>query len=47
MKNNKSILLVEDDSVDVMTLKRVFKKIKINNPLFICGNGEEALTWLE
>ena len=47
MKKNKSILLVEDDSVDVMTLKRVFKKIRVKNPLHVCGNGEEALQWLE
>ena len=30
-----------------MTLKRVFKKIKVRNSLHVCGNGEEALQWLE
>lgn len=38
-----NILLVEDDEVDVMNVKRAFKKYKIGNPLFIAGNGIEAL----
>ena len=46
MKEDKSILLVEDDHVDILTLKRVFRKIQVKNPLFVCENGEEALQWL-
>ena len=42
----KSILLVEDDVVDVMTVKRALKEIKITNPLIVAGNGEEALEYL-
>lgn len=38
-----NILLVEDDEVDVMNVKRAFKKNNIANPLFIAGNGIEAL----
>ncbi len=38
-----NILLVEDDQVDVMNVKRAFKKNNIANPLFIAGNGVEAL----
>ncbi|MEL7332825.1 MAG: response regulator [Cyanobacteria bacterium J06560_2] len=38
-----NILLVEDDKVDVMNVQRAFKKSKIFNPLFIAGNGVEAL----
>lgn len=38
-----SIMLVEDDEVDIMNLKRAFKKNNINNPLYIAGNGLEAL----
>ncbi len=38
-----NILLVEDDEVDVMNVKRAFKKSKINNPLYWAGNGLEAL----
>ena len=41
-----NILLVEDDEVDVMNVKRAFKKYKIGNPLFIAGNGIEALEML-
>ncbi len=37
------ILLVEDDAVDVMTVKRCFKQLQIPNPLLIGGNGEEAV----
>lgn len=38
-----NILLVEDDKVDVMNVQRSFKKANITNPLFIAGNGLEAL----
>ena len=38
-----NILLVEDDEVDVMTVKRAFAKANITNPLFVATNGLEAL----
>jgi len=38
-----NILLVEDDEVDVMNVKRAFAKGNITNPLFVAGNGLEAL----
>lgn len=41
-----NILLVEDDEVDIMTVKRAFKKGNITNPLYIAGNGIEALEML-
>jgi CheY-like chemotaxis protein len=41
-----NILLVEDDEVDVMTVRRAFKKGNISNPLYIAGNGIEALAML-
>ena len=41
-----NILLVEDDEVDVMNVKRAFKKYKITNPLFIAENGIKALEML-
>jgi CheY-like chemotaxis protein len=41
-----NIMLVEDDEVDVMNLQRAFKKNSINHPLFIAGNGLEALQML-
>jgi CheY-like chemotaxis protein len=40
------ILLVEDDEVDVMNVKRAFKKNNITNPLYLAENGEEALALL-
>ncbi len=42
----KSILLVEDDLVDAMTVKRALSDINVTNPLFTVGNGEEALSFL-
>ena len=38
-----NILLVEDDEVDVMNVKRAFARNHIMNPLFVAGNGLEAL----
>jgi CheY-like chemotaxis protein len=38
-----NILLVEDDEVDVMNVKRAFEKAHIANPLFVANNGLEAL----
>jgi CheY-like chemotaxis protein len=40
------ILLVEDDEVDVMNVKRAFSKNNIKNELFVAGNGVEALEML-
>ncbi len=41
-----NILLVEDDEVDVMNVKRAFKKNNVTNPLFVCNNGLEAIEFL-
>ncbi|MGB3510768.1 MAG: response regulator [Microcoleaceae cyanobacterium] len=41
-----NILLVEDDEVDVMNVKRAFKKNNITNPLYEAANGLEALAML-
>ena len=38
-----NILLVEDDQVDVMNVQRAFRKNNISNPLWMAGNGVEAL----
>jgi CheY-like chemotaxis protein len=38
-----SILLVEDDKVDVMAIRRSFRDLKIANPLVEASNGIEAL----
>lgn len=47
MRNSKPILLVEDDSIDAMTVKRAFKDLKVINPLVHVVNGEEALEYLK
>jgi CheY-like chemotaxis protein len=41
-----SLLLIDDDEVDVMTVKRAFKKNNITNPLYVAVNGVEALAML-
>jgi CheY-like chemotaxis protein len=46
MRNLKPILLVEDDRVDVMTVERALKELKVTNPLVHSANGEEALGYL-
>ncbi|MEK6697870.1 MAG: response regulator [Nitrospirota bacterium] len=46
MRNKKPILLVEDDVVDQMTVKRAFHDLNITNRLDIAGNGVEALDLL-
>jgi len=46
MKKNLEIMLVEDDTVDVMTVKRALKDINVANHLIVASDGEEALTYL-
>lgn len=46
MKDSAAILLVEDDRVDAMTVRRALKEINVSNPLHVVGNGEEALDFL-
>src|SRR5689334_6467886 len=41
-----NILLVEDDELDVMNVRRAFKKNNIANPLYVAGDGIEALRML-
>ena len=47
MSSNKPILLVEDDVVDQMTVKRALKEIHVTNRLILANNGEEALFYLQ
>jgi len=42
-----NILLVEDDELDVMNVRRAFKKNNILNLLHVAGSGVEALEMLE
>lgn len=43
---NKPILLIEDDHVDVMTIRRALKEIEVGNALVTVENGEMALSYL-
>jgi len=43
---SKPILLVEDDQVDAMTVKRALKELHVTNPLLHRENGDEALACL-
>ena len=47
MRNSRPILLVEDDKVDAMTVRRSFKELNVTNPLVHTVNGEEALLYLK
>ena len=42
----KAILLVEDDQVDAMTVRRALKELHVTNRLEHVENGEEALDYL-
>jgi CheY-like chemotaxis protein len=46
MCNMKPVLLVEDDSVDAMTVKRSLNELGVKTPLVRGTNGEEALEYL-
>jgi CheY-like chemotaxis protein len=46
LKKDDSILLIEDDRVDIMTVQRVLQKNQSSNPLYIARNGHEALNML-
>lgn len=45
--SNKPILLLEDDIVDAMTLKRAVRELEVKNELVIRNNGEEGLAYLQ
>lgn len=46
MKGEKPILLIEDDKVDVLTVRRALREANVTNTLYVASNGEEALTFL-
>ena len=46
MEKVLNILLVEDDQVDIMNVKRAFDKNRITNPLYVAANGLDALEML-
>jgi CheY-like chemotaxis protein len=46
MQPQKPILLVEDDNVDAMTVKRAMRDLQVGRSVIHCVNGEEALKYL-
>lgn len=42
-RNTLTILLVDDDKIDVMAIRRSFRELKIANPVIEARNGIEAL----
>ncbi|MES2779149.1 MAG: response regulator [Bacteroidota bacterium] len=47
MSKTLNILLVDDDIVDIMNMKRAFAKKGFQHPLYIAHNGDEAMQMLE
>jgi CheY-like chemotaxis protein len=43
---NKSILLVEDNPMDVDLTIRAFTRNHVSNPIEVARDGEEALAWI-
>ena len=47
MKNHaKPILLIEDDQIDAMTVRRALKELHVTNPVTHVEDGEAALAYL-
>lgn len=46
MRSARPILLVEDDTVDAMTVERAIGELKVKNQLVHSSDGEEALEYL-
>lgn len=47
MKVELNVLLIEDDTIEVMKLNRTITKLKLNHKIVIANNGEEALKTLK
>ena len=46
MRTERPLLLVEDDEVDVLTVRRALRELEVTNELVVAGDGEEALDYL-
>lgn len=46
MRNQKPVLVVDDDHIDVIMIERAFKKLNISSPLVNSNDGKEALDYL-
>lgn len=47
IRENRPILLVEDNPMDVDLTQRAFSRHKVPNPLHIAWDGEQALSFIE
>jgi len=47
MNGKQTILLVEDDKIDIRSVQRSFGELRVTNPLVVTHNGEEALGYLK
>jgi len=47
MKNSRRILLIEDDQVDALTVKRILRELSAGDRLDIVSDGEQALEFLK
>lgn len=45
--NNFSVLVVEDDEIDIENIKRAFKKINLYNNVYYVNDGIEAKEFIE
>jgi CheY-like chemotaxis protein len=43
---NQALLLVEDSEHDVFLMKRALKQAEIHNPVYVIGDGEQAIDYL-
>jgi len=46
MKNSRPILLVDDDSTDVLLFERALRRLEIMSPIIRSSNGAEALEYM-
>lgn len=47
MSHHATLLLAEDDELDVMLLRRAFKSVDLANPVEVTRDGQEAVEFLE
>lgn len=47
MNREVTVLLVEDNVVDVQAVRRAFHRQRIGNPIEVARDGVEALAWLQ
>lgn len=46
MKNHKTVLLLEDNEIEIQKVNRAFSKLGFSNTIISKKNGKEGLDWL-